>query len=101
MSMPKIVAQAERIEARVTPELKALIERAAHLQGRTLEDFIVTSLEAEAEGTISGHATLRIEVSQGAYEQVLAAIENPPPPNEARREAYRDYLDFIGDAEHE
>ncbi len=35
----------QRLEARVTAEQKALIERAAALQGRTVTDFVLTSVQ--------------------------------------------------------
>jgi hypothetical protein len=40
--------RAERLEARVTTEQKALIERAAALQGRTVTDFVLTSVQDAA-----------------------------------------------------
>jgi len=101
MSVPKVAAEPVRIEIHVTPELKSLLERAAELQGCTLEEFIITSLLAESEATIAGHESLRIEVSPQAYEQIMAAITNPSPPNKKLREAAQDYSEFVSEAERE
>jgi uncharacterized protein (DUF1778 family) len=37
-----------RLEARISPETKALLQKAADLQGRTLTDFVIASVQAEA-----------------------------------------------------
>jgi uncharacterized protein (DUF1778 family) len=42
----------ERLEARVSAEQKALMERAAALEGRSLTDFVVGSAQAAAAATI-------------------------------------------------
>jgi uncharacterized protein (DUF1778 family) len=34
----------ERLEARITKEQKEIFQRAAELQGRTLTDFVISSL---------------------------------------------------------
>lgn len=101
MSVPKVAAELNRIEIDVTPELKSLLERAEKLQGCTLEEFIITALMAEAEATIAGHEFLRIDVSPQAYEQIMAAITNPLPPNKELREAAQDYWKFASEAERE
>lgn len=41
-----------RLEARVTPEQKELIGRAAQFEGRTITDFVVTSAQAAAKQVI-------------------------------------------------
>ena len=47
-------AKVERLEARVSREQKALFQRAAEIQGRTLTDFMIASVH-EAAGRVSGH----------------------------------------------
>jgi uncharacterized protein (DUF1778 family) len=41
-------SRAQRLETRVTLEQKSLIERAAALQGRTVTDFVLTSVQDAA-----------------------------------------------------
>lgn len=47
----------ERLEARISPEQKALLERAAALEGRSLTDFVVASAQAAAHETIRRYGT--------------------------------------------
>lgn len=42
----------ERLEARISPEQKRLFQRAAELQGRTLTDFVVASVNDAAQRVI-------------------------------------------------
>ncbi len=75
----------ERLEARIAPEQKRLIERAAELRGTTVTDFVVLSAQQEAARTIKDFEVLSL--SQEARKVFVAAILNPPPPNEALRAA--------------
>jgi uncharacterized protein (DUF1778 family) len=75
----------DRLEARVTPEQKALFQRAADLSGRSLTDFVVASVQATAEETIRTHQVMQLSARD--TERLLAALQNPPPPNEALRAA--------------
>ncbi len=84
----------ERLEARITTEQKALFQRAADLSGRSLTDFVIGSLQAAAEETVRTHQV--IELTARDMEQFLAALENPPPPNERLLEAFREYRAFTG-----
>ena len=95
--MATVATKQEQLTIQITAAQRALFEHAAELQGRSLDDFVVTSLEAEAEETIRGHEELTIRVSPKAYEQILEAIENPPPPNENLRRAFRRYREMFGE----
>lgn len=48
-------ARSEQLEARVTAEQKSLIERAAALQGRSVTDFVLSSLQEAATRAIDDH----------------------------------------------
>lgn len=52
MAVADYKTKSERLEARVTPEAKALFQRAADLQGRSLTDFVVESLIDAARRTV-------------------------------------------------
>jgi uncharacterized protein (DUF1778 family) len=79
---PKSMA---RLEARVTPETKALLQKAADLEGRSLTDFIVASVQAEACRVIEQHQTLKLSIEDG--EAFVDALLNPPKPNDALKAA--------------
>lgn len=68
----------ERLEARITPEQKELFQRAASLTGRSLSDFVVSSLQAAAAETIRSHQVL--ELTARDTKAFAAAILNPPEP---------------------
>lgn len=83
----RITARSMRLETRVTPETKALLQRAAAIHGRSLSDFVVASAQEAAERTIRAHdvITLSVRDSQRFAELIL----NPPEPNEHLRAALR------------
>lgn len=83
-----------RLEARVTPDQKKLIERAAHLRGTTVTEFVVVSAQQAATETIKEFETLVLR--DQAREIFVNAILNPPPPNEAVRAAARRYRELVG-----
>ena len=41
--MPRISNRTARLEARVSPEVLAIVKSAADLQGRSFSDFVVTA----------------------------------------------------------
>ena len=86
MATPKTVRQrSERVEARVTPEQKRLLERAAALEGRSLTDFVLSSAQTAAAETISRHELLKLTPDD--QDVFVAALLKPPAPNKALRAA--------------
>jgi len=79
---PKSVA---RLEARVDPEIKALWQKAADLEGRTLTDFVIASVQAAACKVIEQHQILKLSVEDS--EAFVNALLNPPKPNDALKAA--------------
>lgn len=75
----------KRITARVTDELKERAEEAAALSGRTLTEFISEAIREKADEVIREQYVL--ELSERDMDVLLAAIENPPPANDAMRRA--------------
>ena len=63
--------QIARLEARVSPEVKALWQRAAKLEGRTLTDFVIASVQEAAYKVIEQHQKLQLNL-----EDSEAFIEN-------------------------
>ena len=84
-----MAAASERIEARVTAKQKRLFERAAKLEGVTLTDFVIASMQRAATRIIQEQAMLQLtERDQRAF---IKALLHPPEPNEALRKAARAY----------
>jgi uncharacterized protein (DUF1778 family) len=81
-----------RIEARVNPEQKRLFERAAEVEGVTLTDFVVSSMQRAATQTLQEHTL--IVLSERDQQSFIDALMNPPEPNEALRRAANRYADL-------
>ena len=81
--------QQARIEARVSPKQKRLFERAAAIEGVTLTDFAISSMQQAAAKAIQQYA--RIELSERNQRAFAEALMNPPEPNEALRKAAKAY----------
>lgn len=88
------VRKQERLEARVTPRQKRLIERAARLRGATVTEFIVMSAQQAAAKEIQEAESLTLRGD--AQEVFVRALLNPPPPNAAARAAARRYQEEMG-----
>jgi uncharacterized protein (DUF1778 family) len=70
-----------RLEARVDPDIKALWQKAADLEGVTLTDFVIASTQAAACKVIEQHRTLKLSVEDS--EAFVEALLNPPQPSDA------------------
>jgi uncharacterized protein (DUF1778 family) len=79
----------QRLEARVTPEQKRLIERAATLRGTTVTEFVIASAQEAATNAIRDFEVLYLR--EEAREVFINAILNPPRPNQAARLAAERY----------
>jgi len=73
-------ARSERVHARVTPPVKALLQQAADLSGRSLSDFLVSSAQEVAEKTIREHRIITLTTEDSLV--FAQAILDPAPPNE-------------------
>ena len=85
MSAAPARKKVERLEARVSPEAKALCQRAADLQGRTLTDFVVHSAVEAANRTI--RETEFVELSRRDRLAFVEALLNAPAPNKRLQQA--------------
>jgi uncharacterized protein (DUF1778 family) len=86
----------ERLGARVPADVKALLQRAADLTGRSLTDFVLSSARAAAEETIRQHEL--VELTARDSHSLAEALLNPPAPNARLRAAFEDYHTFTGRA---
>ncbi len=87
--------RAARLEARISPQTKALLQKAADLEGRTLTDFVVASVQAAAYRVIEQHQTLKLNIEDS--EAFVNAILNPSKPNEALKSAALRYKQAMSD----
>ena len=82
-----------RIEARIAPEVLAVVKRAAEIQGRSVSDFVVSAAQEAAHRTIEETQIIRLSVEdQRAFAE---AILNPPPLTPAMESAIKRYRKVI------
>ncbi len=84
----------ERLEARVTPEQKKLIARAAALRGSSVTEFVVASAQQAAADTIKDFELLTLH--DEAPDVFVNAVWQPPAPNQPARNAARRYKEHLG-----
>ena len=76
-----------RLEARISPDVHALIKRAAELQGRSMTDFVVSTAQEAAQRVIEQSEVMRLSL---ADQQCFAdALISPPEPNQALKKAFQ------------
>ncbi|MEO8592407.1 MAG: DUF1778 domain-containing protein [Candidatus Solibacter sp.] len=95
MLIPTIVpGRLERLEARISPEVKQLIQEAADLEGRTMSEFLITSAQAAAKKVIEEYQTMKLTVSdRNAF---VSALLNAPEPSPKLRAAAKRYKEVSG-----
>ena len=86
--------RAQRLETRVTAQQKTLIEHAAALQGRTVTDFVLTSVQEAARRAIEEHQQLELSVRDS--QAFVDALFNSKPVNDRLRDTVRRYREATG-----
>ena len=69
---------AERLNFRLDPQKKRLIEQAAAIRGLSVTDFAVTTLFREAQEVVTSEQSLVL--SDRDRDAFLAALDRPPAP---------------------
>jgi len=82
-------SKSARLETRVSPEQKELIERAAAYTGRTVSDFVVNHLEDAAKKVVDDYE--RIHLNQAQSKALVEALLSPKKPNKKLKLAMEDY----------
>src|SRR5262245_41061445 len=103
-SSKKILARprTERLEARITSEQKALFQHAAELQGRTLTDFVITSVHESAVKAITELEVIRLTAADGrAFAEALLHPREPVPELRTAAARYRKMVGGGGDRDRE
>jgi uncharacterized protein (DUF1778 family) len=74
-----------RLEARISPELHAMLKRAAELEGRTMTDFVVDAVQNAAQRAVQQAEVLRLSLADQS--RFADAFLNPPKPTAALKRA--------------
>lgn len=84
----------ERLEARITADQKALIQRAAELEGRSVTDYVVSSVQDAAKRTVEAHDLMVLSVAESRA--FVDALLDPPPINDRLRDSVRRHRTMTG-----
>jgi uncharacterized protein (DUF1778 family) len=84
-----------RIEARIAPETKAMIQQAADIESCSLAEYLSKSAQAAAQLTIANHNVLKL--SAEGSRAFADAILNPKEPNQKLKDAMKRHQQVIGD----
>ncbi len=87
----------DHLEMRVKPSDKERMAHAAELMGVKLTTFVRASAAREAERVLREHQNTVL--SERDRRTLLEALDNPPPPTSAARDAVRAYRSRIANAE--
>ena len=93
LNRPQTRNKADRIEARVSSEMKALCQRAAAIQGRSLTDFVIHSSVEAAQRTIRDNEYL--DLNRRDRLAFLQAVLDPPPPGSPLKRAAKHYRQML------
>jgi uncharacterized protein (DUF1778 family) len=85
----------ERLEARVGREAKALCQKAARLQGRSLTDFVIQSAVDAAKRAIREHEFT--ELTRRDRMAFVESLLNPPAPNARLQQAAQRHAQVVTD----
>ena len=86
--------KSERLEARVSADLKRLFQEAANLHGITMTDFVIRSAQEAAQRTVQEQEIMRL--SEQDRKVFVRALLNPPTPSPRLRAAVEHYNKVIG-----
>ena len=87
--MPTANRRTERTEARLLPEQKKRIERAASIKGLSFSDFMVQHADEAAIRTIQQHTTWTLENKERDF--FVDALIHPPEPGTRLKSAAQRY----------
>lgn len=82
-----------RLEARISPDLRNLLKRAAEIQGRTMTDFVVSAAREAAMQAIEKAEIIKLTMAdQECFANALLA---PPKPAKPMRRAFARHRKLI------
>ena len=81
--------QSSRLDIRLTPETKSLIQEAAELQNQTITQFAVAALADAAGRVVTEHK--QTVLTDRDRDRFLALLDAPPAPNKALKAAAKRY----------
>ncbi len=89
MNRPGKASRSERLEARVSKAQKKLFLQAAELQGRSLTDFLIASVQEAADRILRAQDVLTL--SERDRKSFVAALLAPAAPGKVLQRAAKRY----------
>jgi uncharacterized protein (DUF1778 family) len=84
------------LEARISPDVHALLKRAAEIEGRSLTDFVVAAASAAARETIERTQIIRLSSEDQA--RFVESLLNPAEPSPAMARARDHHRRLVGES---
>jgi uncharacterized protein (DUF1778 family) len=72
---------ARAVNLRIRDDIRNLIDRAAHMQGRSRTDFMIDASRRAAEEALLDQTAFHLDPL--AFEAFVAMLDAPPAPNDA------------------
>ncbi|QIG79947.1 type II toxin-antitoxin system TacA family antitoxin [Stakelama tenebrarum] len=72
---PNTENHAKPVNLRVRPDVRALIDQAARLQGKSRSDFMIDAARRAAEDALLNQTLIRVD--QDDYDRFLALLDQP------------------------
>lgn len=85
---------ATRLDIRLQPDTKELIQQAAQLRNQSLTQFVISTLSEEASKIMATQE--RAALSDRDRDLFLKLLDSPPKPNKALRSAAATYRKQTG-----
>ena len=79
------VKRPDRLDLRIRPEVRSLIDEAAEVTGKNRQDFILDAARLAAEATLLDRRVIPLQ--DEAYKAFVALLEAPARPNENLRKS--------------
>jgi uncharacterized protein (DUF1778 family) len=76
-------ARTARLEVRISADLHATLKRVAEIQGRTMSDFVIASMQEAAQRALVEAEVVRLSLDD--QQRFAEAILSPPKPTAALR----------------
>jgi len=83
----------DRLEARLSRQQKALIERAAAYEGRSVSDFVINSAQKAAEKVVGQHEVWELNGAQSRA--FVEALLRPKKPNKRLLDAVNEHRETV------
>jgi uncharacterized protein (DUF1778 family) len=91
--MPRESTRTARLEARVSPDVLAVLKRAAELQGRSVSDFVVAAAQEAAYRTVEEAQVIRLSVED--QRRFAESLLDPAPLTSTMERAIERYRTLI------